>query len=116
RSPFPSIPTRRSSDLVLLALEIPHLGIAPVLFHQLGVTPALNDGALLHDEYEVCVHNGGQAMGDDQRRPALRQALQLFLYRLFRMAVQGRGRLIENEQRRILENGAGNGDTLALPA
>ena len=41
---------------------------------------------------------------------------QRFLNMLFALAVQRRGRLVKNQYRRVFQNGAGNGNPLALAA
>ena len=76
----------------------------------------LDDAAVLHGNDDVGVADGGEAMGDDEcgavghepgERPADRHLVD---------GIEMARRLVEDEDRRVLEEGAGNGDTLALAA
>ena len=62
----------------------------------------------------VCILNGGQAVGDDEGRTAYHELVQRILYHLFAFRIQGRGGLVKDEDFRVLQDGPGNGDTLAL--
>ena len=60
--------------------------------------------------------NGSQTMRDDQHGASLHQVGQRGLHQRLAFGVKGRGGLIENQNRRIFEDGAGNGQALALAA
>ena len=60
--------------------------------------------------------DGGQAMGDDQRGAALRQLGQRALDGHFGGGIERRGGFVEDEDRRVLEEDAGDGDALLLSA
>src|SRR5258708_36341740 len=53
-------------------------------------------------------------MRDCDNGPPAHQAVECLTYRLLGFAVERRGRFIEQKNRRILEEGAGNPDALAL--
>ena len=55
-------------------------------------------------------------MGDDDRRPLLHQPLERVLDQFLAFGVQCAGRLVEQQQRRPAQQGAGDGDALALTA
>ena len=59
--------------------------------------------------------DGGQAMGDDEGGAALTQGVERLLDFAFGVGVQRGGGFIENQDGRVLEQGAGDGDALALP-
>ncbi len=59
---------------------------------------------------------GRQAMGDNDRGAILHQFLQGQLHLVFALGVQGAGRLIQQQDFRIVENGPGQRDALALAA
>src|SRR5690242_15920680 len=60
----------RPLAMFFLSYELPagQLGEGTLLFQQLGVRPALDDAAALHDIDPVRVGDGGEAMGDDDAR------------------------------------------------
>ena len=55
-------------------------------------------------------------MGDDEAAAVFHQRIQRELYFLFTAGVQGAGRLIQNQDVGIPQDGPRNGDALALPA
>ena len=55
-------------------------------------------------------------MGDDQRRAPGAQNLQRLLHRVLGFGIERRGRFVEQDDRRVLEKRAGDGDALALAA
>jgi hypothetical protein len=60
------------------------------------------------------MHNRRQPVGDDERRAVARHLIQRVLDLLLGVTVEGACRLIENEDRRALEDSAGDGDALLL--
>jgi len=55
-------------------------------------------------------------VGDDQRRAADQYPVQRILDQRFGMRVQGAGRLVEDENARVSQDGAGDRDPLTLTA
>ena len=76
----------------------------------------LDDTALVHDNDTVGALDGGQAMGDDQRRATLHQMLKGRLHGCLAFRIERAGRLVEEKNGRVLQNCTGNGDALALAA
>ena len=76
----------------------------------------LDDAAVLHDQDAVGLEHGRQPMRDDQRGAALHQLLQRRLHQRLALGVERRGGLVEQQDRRVAQDGAGNRHALALAA
>ena len=77
---------------------------------------ALDDRALVeHDDF-IGVDDGREAMRDDQRGAAARDAVERVLDLALGEGIERRGRFVENEDGRIFQNGAGDGDALLFAA
>ena len=90
--------------------------VQPVTFQQLGVCAALDQPALVDDEDLVCSLHGRETVGDHHRGPPLHEVLERVLDERLRSGVEVRGRFVEHQDRRILENHPGDGDSLLLAA
>ena len=77
---------------------------------------ALDDEAVVEDDDLVGMDDRRQAVGDDQRRAVGGDAVERRLDLALGVDVEGRGRLVEDQDRRRLEHGAGDGDALLLAA
>jgi hypothetical protein len=55
-------------------------------------------------------------VGDDQRRASLHQPLERLLHQPLAFGVERAGRLVEQQDRRVAQQRAGDRDALALPA
>ena len=69
----------------------------------------------MHDDAVETPHRR-QPVRDRDDGAAAHQAAERFADRLFGFAVERGGRLVEQQERRVLEKGAGDGDALALAA
>ena len=76
----------------------------------------LDDPALVHHHDAVGGADRRQAVGDDDRRAMLHQPVERVLDQPLAFGVERGGRFVEQQQRRIAQQRAGNGDALALPA
>ena len=76
----------------------------------------LDDAAVIDDEDDVGADDGREAVGDRQDGAALGQAFQGLLDGALGLGVHARGRFVEDEDGRVLEQGAGDGDALLLAA
>ena len=74
-----------------------------------------NAPALEHDDPRG-VADRAEPVGDDERRATLEQRADAVLDRPFGLVVQRRGRLIEDQYRRLAVDSAGDGDPLDLAA
>ena len=107
----------RISPLCFLqALHVIQSLVIPVLCNQLFVRAAFHDFAFVHDVDFVRVADSAQAVGDGDGGARLHQALQGFLHQAFALCVEGRGGFVQDEDGRVLQDGPGDADTLALPA
>src|SRR5690625_3924622 len=99
-----------------LCLALPHRGVKAVFAQQLPVRAPLRNPAGVEYDDLVRIDDGGEPVGDHQgRAPAadLTQGLQDLLLRL---AVQCRGRLVEDDDGGTLEYHPGDGDPLLFAA
>jgi hypothetical protein len=64
----------------------------------------------------VGLAHGGQAVGDDDHRAALADGLHVVLDDAFRLVVERAGGFVEDQDARVADQGAGDGDALALAA
>src|SRR5206468_9096205 len=78
---------------------------AAIASQQLRGRPFLEEGAIVEDDDAVGMADGRQAMGHDERRPALHQTLEGVEHRRLSVGVEGRRRLVEDEDRRVLDEG-----------
>src|SRR5581483_1305944 len=76
----------------------------------------LYGGSVLDHENTVGAANGGQAVGNDKRRAILHEHIEGLLHQTLAFRIESTGRLIENEDCRVLQDGAGDGHALPLPA
>ena len=70
----------------------------------------------VQNEDSIGVENRGKAMGDGEGRAIGHQTVEGGLDFLLGGGVERGGRLIENQNRWVLENGPGNGKPLRLPS
>src|SRR5439155_23872034 len=87
---------------------------AAIASQQLRGRPFLEEGAIVEDDDAVGMADGRQAMGHDERRPALHQTPEGVEHRRLGVGVEGRRRLVEDEDRRVLDEGARDRQPLLL--
>ena len=76
----------------------------------------LDYASLMEHTYEVGIADCGQAVGYHQCGALVHESFERLLHQSLALAVEGRCGLVEDENGRILEYGAGNGYALALSA
>ena len=76
----------------------------------------LDDLAGIHNHQAVEHGDRRQTVGDGDDGAALHETVELLLDDRLHFGIERRGRLVEDEDRRVLENEAGDGDALALAA
>ncbi|EGY00670.1 hypothetical protein AZA_76900 [Nitrospirillum viridazoti Y2] len=91
-------------------------GVGAVQGQQLVMRAGFHHPAAIDDIDAVGIDDGGQAVGDDQGGAPLLQPAQGVLHQALGLAVQRRGRLVQQQHRGVLQHGAGDGDALALAA
>src|SRR5215468_3679064 len=83
---------------------------------QLVVTTRFDDSPILDDEDAVGVHHGMQAVGDDDGRAPLAKVLDGALNLALGFRIERGGCLVEQDEGGVFEQGARDGDALALAA
>src|SRR6266481_9777185 len=91
---------------VLQAIE---LRVYPGGGEELGVPSGLGDTARVQHDDAVGPLDGGEPMGDHQSCAAFHERFERLLDVALRFAVQGRGRLVQDQHRRVLEERARDG-------
>ena len=80
------------------------------------MAPDFDDPPTVEHDDRVGTANGGQAVRDHERRAIEQQRGQGFLDQTLGFVVEGGRGFVENQERRVLEQRAGNRQTLALAA
>ena len=80
------------------------------------VRAALDDAAFVQDDDLVGVLDGAEAVGDGDGGAAGHELLEGLLDAALGLGVERGGGLVEDEDGRVLEDGAGDADALALAA
>src|SRR5215510_16394323 len=93
-----------------------HAAVELAAFEQLFVPALGHDLAAVEYEDAVGVADGRQAMRDDERRAAGPKPAESREDDLFRNRVEGRRRFVQNQDRRVLDDGARHAQALALAA
>ena len=92
------------------------LRVRALLAEQFGVLSALDDLTVIDHQNLVGGEDRGQPVRDGERRPPDRKARQGVLDQPLGAGVEGAGGLVEDQDARVLEDGAGDGDALLLAA
>src|SRR5882724_7691846 len=78
--------------------------------------PALDEFSVFHLEDEVAMLQRAEPVGDDERGAALHEPFHRFHDRGFGLDIHRTGRLIQDQDRCILQESSGDRNALALPA
>ena len=113
-------PSSPAASRSVLRLELGRLGqdlgVEGGGGQQLGVGAVGHDLLLVEEHHPVGQRDGGQAVGDDEGGPALHEDAQAGVDLLLDLDVDGAGGVVEDQDRRVDQQGAGDGDALALAA
>ncbi len=108
---------RPSPSAALEQLALVQLGIGPPPARaSSSCVPTSTMVPVLEHEDRVGAAHGGQAVGDDERRAVAHQRRQRVLHELLGFGVERRGRLVEDQDRRVAQQRAGDRQPLPLPA
>ena len=88
--------------------------IEALFLQQVAVLALLDDAAVAQDQNEVGVDDRGQAVGDDEARPAAHKAVHGLLDEKLRARVDVGRRLVEDQQLPLREKRTRNGQQLLL--
>ncbi len=97
-------------------LRPPQPGVASVAGQQIFVRPLLDHASVIEHQDEIGVADRGETVGDDQVRAACEQRRQRFLHLPLGDGIECARRLVENEDARILQDGARDRQPLPLAA
>jgi hypothetical protein len=97
-------------------LQVREAGIEAALGDEFGVAALADDAAMVHHHDAFQPLNGGEAMGDDDRRASGHQVLEPDLHQPLVFGIECARRLVEQKQRRIAQDGARDCNALALSA
>lgn len=97
-------------------LQIDQFEIPSFIPQQLIVRAMLDDATLIEDVNHIRLLDRTQTMRDGDRGPTLGRGVESRLYNFLGFRVQSRGGFVEEEDFRVAEEGASNGDTLLLAA
>ena len=92
------------------------LPIIAVLSEQTLVGAAFYNLSVVEHTDLIGILDRTQTVGDGYGGTRLHQTLQSILYQTLALRIEGGGGFIEDEDRGILQDGTGDGDTLALTA
>src|ERR1700691_3575464 len=101
---------------LLLERQPVERSVTATLAQELVVAAGFDDQSVLDDENAIGVHDGGEPVRDDERRAVLAQLGDRLLHVVFGLRIERRGRLIEQDDRRVLDQRARDRDALALAA
>ena len=76
----------------------------------------LGNHAVFENEDFVGIPDRAQAMRDGDHGPSLHKPVKSVDHQFFRLGIEGGGGLIENQDRRIADDRAGDADALPLAA
>ena len=107
---------RQTGRAGVALLQAEERGVAAAAAQQVVVLAVLDDLAALDHQNGVGVHDGVQAVGDHDGGAVLAEMLDRLLHALFGFGIQRGGRLIEQDDRRVLDQRARHRDALALAA
>jgi hypothetical protein len=89
--------------------------VDPALREQLPVRSLFDDPSVVDDQDPTGVADRAQAVGDDEARPSLHEGQERRLDAHLGPGVDAADRLVEDEDRGVREDGAGDGQELPLP-
>src|SRR6267378_4122567 len=95
-------------------LQVVEAPVEAVGREQTVVAAALHDPPLRQHDDEIRVLHGRQPVRDDEHGPVRHQALDRLLHQPFRLGVERTRRLVEEQEGRIAQQRARDGDALAL--
>ena len=88
-------------DRELLELGHEKLVITALFGHQFAMAAILKDRSAFHEKDAVAGDDGGKAVGDDDGRPSLQDAIHGFLDLGFGEGVDGRSGFVQDQECRV---------------
>jgi hypothetical protein len=90
------------------------MAVVPLGFHQIGVRAELGDAAVIHDDNMVALPQRAKAVSDNQRCAALHGLLHRCKDFMLGVRVDCSRGIVEKQNGRVQQNGAGDGQSLTL--
>ena len=97
-------------------LQAHQVGILPIQSYQFIVAALFDNVSFIKHNNQVSLSNGGEAVGDNESRPAAHQLAQRLHDQALRLGIQSGCRFVQNKQGRVAQKGAGDSDPLSLAA
>src|SRR5205085_12261146 len=97
-------------------LALPQRRVVAVLSQQFAMRALLDDAPMIEHHQPIHARDGRETMRDGDHGLAGDQRAEALLDRGLDLGVKRRSRLVEHQDRRILEDHARDRDALALPA
>ena len=98
----------------VLELGFVQMIVQAPLCQQIGVAADLFDPSVFHRDDFIRVHDRREAVGNNQSRAPDHQLVERILNELFALAVECRSRFIQDQDTRVAQEGAGDGEALLL--
>ena len=99
----------------MLGLGEEKRGVEPLLPHQLVMGSPFHNLAVIEDKNTVSHFNSGQSMADQNRHTPLGEFVKPLEQFRFCLGIHRAGRLVENQDSRIAEDGSGERHLLPFP-
>src|SRR6266567_2893435 len=107
---------RFSKARSFLDLLLEHFAVEAAALNQFLMGAAFNDAAAVEDQNQIGVLNGGKALRDDERRSPFAEAAHGLPDEPLGLRVHAGGCVVEDENARVHQEGAGDRQALALAA
>ena len=101
---------------LFLLLQRPHLRVGAASRQEITMRAALDDATIVEHDDLIRIHHGRKPVRDHKRGVSARDAVELGLDAFFRFGIERRSGFVENQDSRILENGARDRDPLLFAA
>ena len=98
------------------ALEAIQRRVAPAGPDQFVVAAVLDEASAVDGDDAVGIAHGRQTVRDDDDGSPFGDMLHFLFDDVFALVIEGAGRLVQNQDARVGDESAGNGNTLALTA
>ena len=106
----------RRLEAVGIELQVVEPAVGAGAGHEFLVGADLGDAAALEDDDAVGAAHGGHAVGDDEDGAALHEVGERCLHEGFALGVERGGGFVEDQDGRVLQDGARDGEALAFAA
>ena len=102
--------------LLFVELHTVEVGVAAAFGKQLGMFALLDNPAFVHHHNLIGLLDGREAVCHHQSGTLLHEFIECGLHQAFGFGVERAGGFVQNQDGHVFQQGAGDGDTLALTA